>query len=140
VDEMKAILCTLIIASLCGVGGAQDSRPEPWGNHLFGYPADRFHQFGMVQPGQKLQHEFEITNIYRVPVEIRTISTSTHAARGNVEKKVLQPGEKTKLVVTVDTERFSGSKTGNLYVMIDKQGDWPRHPCEVILTWFAVKK
>ncbi len=137
---MKAIAFTLVISSLCSVAGAQDSRPEPWGNHLFGYPADRFHQFGVVQPGQKLQHEFEITNIYRVPVEIDSIGTSTRSARGTVEKKVLQPGEKVKLVLTFESQRFSGPITGKLYVMVNMQGDGPRHPCEVTLTWFAANK
>lgn len=135
---MKVSAVMLVIASLSGIAAAQDlPRPESWADKLFGIPANRFHDFGAVLPGQKLQHEFEVTNIHNEPVEIRNVGTSSHAARVTVEKKVLQPGEKAKLVLTVDTQRFNGAKTGSIYVFFSK--GQPVSSRETILRWHAVR-
>jgi Protein of unknown function (DUF1573) len=127
----------LVIACLSSVAAAQDSEKssEPWANKLFGAPANHVHHFGTVQRGKKLQHEFEVTNIYRVPLEITDIRSGSSIARADADKKFLQPGEKTKIILTLDAGSFTGTRSGAFFVTFG-----PNFISTAKLTWTANSK
>lgn len=47
--------------------------PRPWAEKLFGGQANLHHDFGAVPHGARLHHDFVITNIYAVPIEITSV-------------------------------------------------------------------
>jgi hypothetical protein len=108
-------VCTLVLA-FCNCVLADD--PPPWANKIFGAPEKLSHDFGKVKRGTQVRHEFEVTNIDKAPLEIIAIRTSAGAGQATAIKKVLQPKEKTTIILMVDTNRFVGSKTGRIYVTI----------------------
>jgi hypothetical protein len=106
-------LCLLIAFS----GSSSGQPPEPWASKLFGPPANRFHDFGPVSKGRLLRHDFVLTNIYSVPMEITQVRVPMGGVtRTDIAKKTLQPNEKATISVTMDTGRFTGQKTVAIFV------------------------
>jgi RNA polymerase sigma factor (sigma-70 family) len=73
-------------------------------------PDGREHDFGRVKRGTVLEHTFRVVNMSNVPLQLTSVRSSSGCTTGSVERKVLQPGEKGKVKVTVDTGRFLGPK------------------------------
>jgi Protein of unknown function (DUF1573) len=90
--------------------------PSPWANKLFGSQDAPTYDFGIVPSGTMLEHDFMVTNIYKVPIEITHISTSMAPVNADVLKRKLQPGEKTTLALRLDGTRFVGRKQVTVYV------------------------
>jgi hypothetical protein len=67
----------LLIASVSGASAQppkpSQTPPEEWAEKLFGAPANRSHDFGTVPRGTMLYHDFVMTNIYSVPIEIASV-------------------------------------------------------------------
>ena len=47
--------------------------PQPWLAKTFGPPANLVHDFGTVPRGAQLRHDFVMTNVSAVPLEITSI-------------------------------------------------------------------
>jgi hypothetical protein len=79
---MKRRLLALGLMITClGVGAAQPPQPLPrqpeaWAAKMFGPPVNLVHDFGTVPRGATLRHDFVMTNIYAVPIEIASIRIS----------------------------------------------------------------
>lgn len=73
------------------------------------------HDFGTVPKGAVLQHRFAITNIYAVPLQIVT-RVSCGCVAANPTPATLQPRESGFLDISMDTNRFNGYKSVDLYV------------------------
>jgi hypothetical protein len=76
---MKKGLLTLgLIVASVSVVSAQPPQPQPqaWAAKMFGPSANLVHDFGTVQRGAKLHHDFVMTNIYAVPIEITNIRSA----------------------------------------------------------------
>jgi len=65
----------LLIASLSIAATPPPQPPRAWPEKLFGSPANLTHDFGTVPRGTQLYHDFVITNVYAVPIEIVSIKT-----------------------------------------------------------------
>jgi hypothetical protein len=48
-------------------------QPQEWAAKLFGSPTNLVHDFGSVPRGAQLHHDFVMTNIYAVPIEITNV-------------------------------------------------------------------
>lgn len=64
--------------------------------------------FGGVSQDQRLQHAFTIENVGTEVLEIRRISTSCGCAAAVPDTSVIEPGQTTRLVVTLETRRYKG--------------------------------
>jgi hypothetical protein len=126
----------LMLLSLSGVAFQEVEKPpeEPWANKLFGGPDARNHAFGAVCKGSQPRYEFQVTNIYQVPIEITKISYQSGTMEVATDKKVLQPNEKAVIVVTLKPEKFIGPKTGAIWVDF---GPWVS---TATLTWSATSQ
>jgi hypothetical protein len=78
------------------------------------------HDFGVVPRGAVLQHRFPITNIYAVPLQV-SWRVSCGCVSANPMPQVLEPRQSGYLDVAMDTMRFSGPKSVDLYVTVGNQ-------------------
>jgi hypothetical protein len=78
------------------------------------------HDFGVVPRGAVLQYRFPITNIYAVPLQV-SWRVSCGCVSANPTPQVLEPRQSGYLDVSMDTMRFSGPKSVDLYVTVGNQ-------------------
>jgi hypothetical protein len=115
--KMRLAACLVFILPLNGLTAQESEKaPEPWANKLFGGIGNLNHDFGVVCKGTQLRHEFQVTNIYKVPIEISKISYASGVMQVKTDKEVLQPNKKAAIILLVDTEKFKGTKTATFYV------------------------
>ena len=111
-------LMVAFIGAVFAVGSRQQE-PQPWAHKLFGASENLVHDFGVVPHGMQLHHDFTLTNIYPVPLEISNIRIAMSPATASINKHLVQPGEKAKLSVQVDASRFHGHKQIMIAVTIN---------------------
>lgn len=101
------------------VVGAAPAAAQGWADKMFkdGLTKD----FGSVPRGAQLFHRFKITNIYAVPMEITNLRTSCTCGTVTATVKKLEPREEGYVEVTMDTRRFTGSKTISIHVSVGPQ-------------------
>jgi hypothetical protein len=109
-------------------GGLPAPRPPAvstaWAEQMF--TAGRNKDFGAVPFGTKLFHQFPITNVHPVPVEITGLRVGCGCVKAAPAKRVLQPGESTTIDVTFDTRQFTGHDTQTIRVAV---GPNPQSRC-----------
>jgi hypothetical protein len=66
------------------------------------------HDFGSLSQGQKVVHEFTISNTGTEALEIRRISTSCGCTAALTSDRTVPPGGTTKLKVTLETRKYRG--------------------------------
>jgi hypothetical protein len=70
----------LLMAGMSDVSAQQpqppQQQPQAWAEKLFGSPANLVHDFGTVPQGAMLRHDFVMTNIYAVPIDITDVRRS----------------------------------------------------------------
>ena len=76
--------------------------------------------FGSVPRGTLLTHQFRLHNPTTSPLRVAGIRTSCNCTAASLLKYELQPGESTSLVVTVDTNKFSGFRTFTVFLSLDR--------------------
>src|SRR5262249_42603569 len=81
--------------------------------------------FKTVAKGAMLQHRFPITNPYAVPLSITT-DVSCTCVTITPKTQVLQPKESGVIDVAMDTTRFNGQKTVNVYVKVQQYDPRPQ--------------
>jgi hypothetical protein len=79
------------------------------------------HDFGSVPRGAQLSHQFKVTNIYAVPMEITEVKSGCGCVSAEAAKRVLQPRESTYVEVRMDTRRFTNAKTVRIRVSVGPQ-------------------
>lgn len=116
----KGLLALGLLIGCMSVVSAQppEQPPQEWAEKLFGPPADLVHDFGNVPHGALLHHDFVVTNIYAVPIEITSIRGGMGCLTVRASKQELQPNEKAIISVTMDARRFTGQKTVCIYVSV----------------------
>lgn len=111
---MRSVVLSLIATALsCCPAAAQSTA---WADKLFA--SNTRHDFGNVARGAQLKHEFKVTNIYTVPLEITGIRVSCGCLSATPSTRLLKPGESSTLNVNMDATRFSGYKSINVYVTV----------------------
>jgi hypothetical protein len=107
------------VALLVGSAPAQAQNQE-WADKLFAKDGTT-HNFGNVPRGAVLSHDFTMTNIYAVPLEIIGTRVSCGCVTVKPSKTTLQPKETATLSVTMDARRFTGNKKVDIFVSVGPQ-------------------
>ena len=100
----KALLALVVAAAAATAAPAQN-----WAEKMF--PDGITHDFGVVPHGAQLFHQFTITNIYAVRMEITSITPGCGCVTAAASKRVLDPRESATLDVSRDGRRFTGPKS-----------------------------
>jgi hypothetical protein len=104
-----------------------------WAEKMF--TAGIAHDFGTVPHGVLLFHQFKVTNIYSVPLEVLA-RPGCGCATTEVSPKVLRPKEQGTLDVHMDARKFSGPKNVviNVRVLGADNNAGPKFDCWTKLT------
>ena len=86
-----------------------------WANKLF---KDRKKDFGDCQLGEQLKHRFQMTNVWKLPLEIKDVQVSCGCVTYSLSKQTLQPEESGYLEISMDSTRFSGPKSASILVNV----------------------
>jgi len=74
--------------------------------------------FGSVPRGALLLHQFTLNNPFSSNLTIGGVRTSCTCASASIGTAELKPGESTVLAVTVDTNKYVGSRSFTVYVLV----------------------
>jgi uncharacterized protein (TIGR03067 family) len=77
------------------------------------------HNFGVVPPGERREHRFVVTNIYREDQRIASVSVADGFTAG-FDRHLLKTGEKANIIITVDGHRFLGRRSRRITVTLDR--------------------
>jgi beta-lactamase regulating signal transducer with metallopeptidase domain len=103
-----------------GMPGYSASALAPgWANELF---EERSWDFGTVRRGEKPSHTFRLTNPvdWNHVVRIKDVRVSAAFVTVVSWTPILSPGDSADINVQMDTRKFSGDKTANIYVQFDQ--------------------
>ncbi len=99
------------------IGRPASDLAASWASDLF---EERSWDFGTVRRGERLTHSFRLTNDLNQIVQIKDVRVSAGFITAGVSTKQLAPGTSATINVEMDTRRFSGDKTSNIYVVFDQ--------------------
>lgn len=113
----ELIPCSLLrgVTALClGLGSTEEQTDTP-------EVADDAYvwDFGKVNEGEVLKHNFTIKNDTGRTLNITNVRTSCGCTTSQVKKKTLLPQESTDLEVSVNSKGYSGEVTRSIYVETD---------------------
>jgi hypothetical protein len=106
----------LLLVCVSVLSAREPTTPPEWAEKLFGPLANRTHDFGPVPRGVQSYHDFVITNVFAVPIEITGIRPPMGCTSAVAHKAKLHPGEKTTICISMDGRRFTGRKTQTVMV------------------------
>jgi hypothetical protein len=75
--------------------------------------------FGQVQQGEVLKHDFLFKNETADVLKINSIKTSCGCTASQADKQEILPGESTKISVTFDSHKYLGEVKQFVYVNTD---------------------
>jgi hypothetical protein len=110
----KLVLAMIVMLWFSSSSFAQQS--GAWADKLFA--GETTHDFGVVPRGAQLKHSFQLTNIYKVPLDITDVRVSCGCVKADAAVKSLQPNESTTLNISMDARQFVGSKTVRVFVTV----------------------
>ena len=90
---------------------------QKWAEDMF---QTRNFNFGNVSRNAKSEYEFEIYNPYIEDIHIQSVSSSCSCTSVSVDKATLKTYETGKVKAHFNTDRFTGSRSATLSVVIDK--------------------
>jgi hypothetical protein len=106
----------LALVAMTAFAPAAFAQTTAWADKLF---ANRTtHDFGVVPRGTQLKHSFQMTNIYKEPLEITQVRVSCGCVTATPSVKVLQPNETAQLHINMDARQFSGPKSVRVYLTV----------------------
>jgi Protein of unknown function (DUF1573) len=100
----NAILALMVVTLTATAAPAQ-----AWAEKMF--KEGTTHDFGNVPRGTELFHQFKITNIYAVRMEVVSIHSGCNCTTATCSKRVLESHETATIDVSMDAKRFTGAKT-----------------------------
>jgi hypothetical protein len=107
---------TLLAVAVLALGASAAPGQQAWAEKMF--QGNLTHDFGNVPRGAQLFHQFTITNIYAVRMEITGVKSGCGCVTATPVQRVLEPRESTKIDVNMDARRFTGSKTVGIRVSV----------------------
>jgi len=116
---------TFILILCCGAFSALPCYGQKWANDMF---ADREYDFGMVAKNADTVYKFEFKNLYKDDVVIRGVRSSCGCTTPSITSTVLKSHETAFVVAKYNSDRFVGSRSATITVMIDRP-----YPAEVQL-------
>ncbi len=105
-------LFSFVLISACGSANAAG-----WAEGLF---QELNKDFGSVPRGPALVHQFKIKNNTSETISISGVRVSCGCVSASVAKSQILPNEETFVLTSMDSTRFSGSKSVTVYVSFDK--------------------
>src|SRR5262249_1887013 len=115
VQVMRNGIVALSLAIVVLHGEFRQAHAQGWAEKMF---KELSHDFGTPPRGTQMRHDFTLTNIYAVRMEITEIKSGCGCVTATVKKRVLEPRETTTLVVRMDGRRFAGAKTVGVRVAV----------------------
>ena len=115
----RLVLAAVTLIATAPVLAAQPVASPPWVEKAF--KGSTTHDFGSVARGAQLYHQFQMTNIWAVPLEITSVRTSCGCITATASQQVLQPRESASVDIKMDAHRFTGPKTVSIYVTVGPQ-------------------
>jgi len=79
--------------------------------------------FGQIKQGEIVAHDFTLNNDSEKVLNIKNTNTSCGCTVSEVSKKVLSPGESTKISVKFNSKKYNGPVQQFVYVNTDKELD-----------------
>lgn len=108
----RATLAAALVAVLSGSALAND-----WAYGLF---SEFERDFGKVERGAKVSHDFILANHSGKDVRIKGIRVSCNCTQANAASMRVAAGESTTIHVVMDTAAFAGSKSVTVFVQFDR--------------------
>ncbi len=78
------------------------------------------HEFGAVAAGSKVEHRFQLTNIYKEDIRIASVTSSCGCTTPVITQRMLKTHEKGEIVAVYNTTSFSGARNAVLTVTFDQ--------------------
>jgi hypothetical protein len=100
----------------CGATQDQAIDKDREGTRDARFPDGLEHEFGKVARGTYCKHAFRIVNTSQSPIEITAIRVASGPVRPRMSNAHLESKEVAKLMVLVETPRFTGSKSVTIYL------------------------
>jgi hypothetical protein len=113
--KIKTIHALLLGALL--VSGGSRAFAQEWAEKMF---EKREHDFGTVAKGADARYRLKLTNMYKQPVHIASVTTTCGCTAAKPSKDMLASLESAYIEVTMDTRKFSHQKDSSLTVVIDQ--------------------
>lgn len=110
----------LVLGILLLAGAEVPAQAPEWADKLFAKDGTT-HNFGNVPRGAVFLHDFTMTNIYAVPLDIIGTRASCGCVTIKPSKTTLQPKETATVSITMDARRFTGPKTVSIYISVGPQ-------------------
>src|SRR5262245_47523937 len=103
---------------IAGFWVAGSAGAATWADGLFD---ELSKDFGSVQRGPAQKHNFRVVNKTKQAVNISSVRVSCGCLTAYASPKtLLQPGEETTIVTSMDTTRFIGAKSVTVFVQFDR--------------------
>jgi hypothetical protein len=115
IKTVQMLLAGLMVA-LWGAGASA----QEWAEKMFD---KREHDFGVVARGADAKYRLVITNKYRDPVHIASVTTSCGCTAAKPSKDTLASLESAYIEIVMDTRKFQHQKDSSVTVVIDQ----PQH-------------
>ena len=116
------LIALLSLACLGLVPGAQaESEPSPSGDTV-AFIGPRMHvdkpvfDFGRVEQGEKVTHEFRFTNQGNRDLRVQSVKTSCGCTAAVIAADTIPPGTEGTIQATFDTKQFAGRKAKDIRV------------------------
>jgi len=90
---------------------------QSWAVRMF---RETEHDFGVVARGAKVEHRFELQNIYKEDVHIAGVRSSCGCTIPEVTVRHLKTWQKSEIVAVLNTQSFLGQRSATITVTFDK--------------------
>lgn len=97
--------------------GTTAASAQDWADKMF---KEKTHDFGNVARAAKVEHYFELENIYQEDVHIASVRSSCGCTTPRIEKQTLKSREKGAIIATFNTQSFTGYKAATITVVFDR--------------------
>lgn len=112
---MASRLGSLAVILVCAF--AAEARAASWADAFF--PSHE-QDFGKVQRGAILNHQFIVNNTLGAEVRIKGLRVSCGCTKATISSNRLGPGESATIDAVMDTSGFQGSKSVTIFVQFDR--------------------
>jgi hypothetical protein len=114
---MKIKTIHLLLLGAMMMSGGSRAFAQEWAEKMF---EKREHDFGVVAKGADARYRLKLTNTYKEPVHIASVSTTCGCTAAKPSKDTLTSLESAYIEVVMDTRKFSHQKDSSLTVVIDR--------------------
>ena len=114
---MRGFLRVQVVMILVGAALAGQARATDWAKAMFDHTT---HDFGMVPRGSEAEHRFTLENIYLEDAHIKSITSSCQCTGVKVTEPSLKTHEKSQVIATLNTRKFTGKKDATIRIVFDK--------------------